>query len=174
MSDGNAMFTDYKRVDATEFPIDPTRLRRLPCLQSDPGVPCGAYITDGRYVFKDKIVVYGADPASFSDDLASLDTEGYYLQSTVFARDRTSVFAYGKRIDGADPATFGVLRKSNEIIGFDKQHAWRDRSDEVEQLDLTSDQLQKLRAELESARAARKARSAISEDGKALDPMRQI
>jgi len=170
MSDGNAMFNDYKRVDATDFPIDPTRLRRFPCFQSDPGVPCKAYITDGRYVFRGKAVVYGADPTSFSDDLGSLDTEGYHLQSTAFTRDRTSVFAYGKRINGADPATFGVLRKPNEIIGFDKQHAWRDRSDEVEPLDLTSDQLQKLRAELESARAARKARSAISEDGRTSGP----
>ena len=164
MSDGNALFTDYKRVDATEFPIDPTRLRRLPCVCSDPGRSRGGYFTDGRYVLTGKTVVHGADPASFSDDLASLDPEGYYLQPTPFARDRISVFAYGKPIDGADPARFGVLRKSNEVIGFDANRAWRDEGDDIEPLDLTSDQLKLLRTDLESARAARQQRSSTSKE----------
>lgn len=162
MSDGDALFTDYKRVDSTQAPIDPTRLRSLPCVPYDTGAPCGAYSTDGRYVLEGRTVVHGADPASFTDDLPALEQEGYHLQPAPFARDRTSVFAYGERIDGADPATFGVLRKSNGIIGFDKHRAWRDGSDELEQLDLTSDQLQQLRADLDSARAAKETRIASS------------
>jgi len=162
MSDGKAMFTDYKRVDATEFPIDPKRLRPLPCASSEPGTSCGRYFTDGRYILTGTTVVHGADPASFSGELPALDPEGYFLQSTPFSRDRTSVFAYEKRIEGADPATFGVLRKTPEIIGFDKTHAWKAESDELEQLDLTPVQLQRLRADMENARAARKARQASS------------
>lgn len=52
MSDGDALFTDYKRVDSTQAPIDPTRLRSLPCVPYDTGAPCGAYSTDGRYVLE--------------------------------------------------------------------------------------------------------------------------
>jgi hypothetical protein len=97
--------------------------------------------------------VEGADPRSFKDDLLALSPDGA-LESSRFARDRTSVYAYGKRIDGADPRTFGVLKK-NGFIGFDRRHAWRDAVTEVERLNVSHDELQQLRKDLEDARATR-------------------
>jgi len=111
-----------------------------------------------------KTVLHGADPKSFAGDLLALDIEGFHSHPTFFSCDRTSVYVYGKRINGADPTTFGMLRKSNGIIGFDKARAWQDSGQTFEQLHLTSNQLQQLRAELDSARAARRARSAATVD----------
>lgn len=157
VSDGKAVFAGFERAPAVEPPIDVARLHWVACVPFDEGAPCESYATDGTYVLRGETVIQGVDSKSFTDDLPALDLEGKHLRSSPFARDHTSVYAYGKKIPGADPVHFGVLAE-NGIIGFDRDHAWRDRVDEVEAYEIDSVELKRLRKTLDDSWSTRRTR----------------
>lgn len=159
-SDSRNGFWFWSRVDDADPPIEWARLHSVPCTPAAIGEPCNGYVTDGRYVLHEEKIVRGADPASFTDDVPSLEPHGGNSGKDSFGRDAMRVFYEANEIRGADPASFGILKYSSEdkydhdlgsVIASDKSHAWRVGINEITALDVTPVQMTRIRSELAKA-----------------------
>jgi hypothetical protein len=163
LSDGKAQFYGWLPITELTPPLDLARLRDVDPRTSEE-YPPSAYVTDGRWVLHNEKVVPGADPATFRTMVART-LKGRAIASESFARDRHAVFLQASKIDGADPATFGVVvyggdEKPDSVnagggwIATDRSGAWVITVGEARRLDVTPVQLGALRADVTRASAA--------------------
>lgn len=160
IGDGRNLFYDFKRLEDLEPPIDASHLGILGCAPDIPAGLCSSTATDGRYVLDGEKVLHGADPATFGKHVLIVTMKGTRAETTAFRSDVKNVFYGATKIKGADPATFGVLQYGHDdvaaglpgvMVASDHVHAWRVGPDEVEQITVSTEQMRRIRSDLENA-----------------------
>jgi hypothetical protein len=170
LSDGNVVFNmGGERMPALTPPLDVAQLRPVPGSKG-----MGVYATDGYWVLNYDKVVVGADAATFQE-VKALESDGTTTSvdaSMNFGRDRNRVYRVEKKIDGADPDSFGLISyhlgdpppginfRSDSVsrgsgwVAVDKKQAWEVDFTGTWPLPVTDIQLKTLKRDLLRAIAA--------------------
>lgn len=158
LSDGSAVFDSLHRVPPLEPMLDLARLRVA--LEGDLGAE---YVTDGRWVLYGGKVLPGADPSTLKAVPFALVASGADSHAPAFdgvVRDRHAVFFRHQRIEGADPATFVLVRYERDRlypgenlpdtgwIGLDHRSVWYLSDNAAQPLGLSAKRYRDLRQEL--------------------------
>lgn len=158
LSDGSAVFYSVQRVPPLQPALDLTQLRVA--FQGDLGAE---YVTDGRWVLYDGQVLPGADPLTLEAVPFAFIASGANSHAPGFVgviRDRHAVFFRHQRIEGADPATFVLVRYDSDRlypggnlpdagwIGLDHKSVWYLSDNAAEPLELSAQRYQEFRQRL--------------------------